>query len=106
GCPAGAATHRPTGGSPEVVPARAGSTCTATACLQGNLRDGHVHFVARSSRSTHTWYGLLPLPRQSPHRACSSCPSPLQLPGAASFAAAAATCLSGADANTESTSMP
>jgi hypothetical protein len=84
---------------------RACSSCTATACLHGNFRDGHEHFVARSPRSTQTRYGFLPLPGHSPHSAVAVRPVPVHPEAPASRVALLATWLSGASSSTPCASM-
>src|SRR5215475_7071711 len=56
------------GGSASVTVPAAHISSSPSACLQGNLRLGHEHLYAGSSRSTIVWYGFAPEPLQRPHR--------------------------------------
>ena len=59
------------------------SSCRLTACLQGNFREGHVHFAVPAARSTHTRYGAAPEPLYTPHSTGSDLPRPCQRIGTA-----------------------
>ncbi len=79
------------------------SSSSPSACLHGNFRLGQLHLYAgpvASARSTTVWYGLLPLPLQSPHTVPSPLPAPDHGPAAPSLLPALRDAASGASAST------